>query len=420
MNISFRKLLPKKMRNTAWGELIDVFQDMYSDLKEEKVNRIFNQFDIDKNSKEEKIELAKTFGFNLLTLDGYTCTDDFINKEIRTIIPRIVSKTAMPSYNYTSYCFNLISNLYAISATNTGELSTARLSTIYDPETQITYATTELDQGGDNILYFTDYTPWQLDFETGDDWEFQLDSDEETRTTLDAQWIVYDDPIETGKEDTTLDSYDFLTLDASTGTETGGGEAIITQITRNLNYNYKHKFIENVNEFMSLETLKVLKNDIDQIHKATEVIYYTPILEISVNLNKTPKTQEYTSYDLSLTANQNSLLVGNLFNEYYYVEFGTGTQSISGVITGVNNFSYRYPDYNISGIIPSGVIHYFDNVCSGCIAFDFNIEERNKFTEFTECAIYDVNSGLVLYSTFPKMQWDKYMYNNVQFQIKHV
>ena len=68
---------------------------------------------------------------------------------------------------------------------------------------------------------------------------------------------------------------------------------------------------------MSLETLKVLKNDIDQIHKATEVIYYTPILEIPINLNKTPKTKTYTSYDLSLTANQNSLLVGNLFNEYY-------------------------------------------------------------------------------------------------------
>jgi hypothetical protein len=113
--------------------------------------------------------------------------------------------------------------------------------------------------------------------------------------------------------------------------------------------------------------------------------------------------------------------MGEGIENLLYLEFGTGTQSISGTITGVNNFAYRYPDY-ISGVIPaSGIINYFDATNnSGVIAFDFNIDERNRFTEFTEVAMYNKQSGLVLYSTFPKVQWDENMYNNVQFEIKYV
>jgi len=419
MNLSFRKLLPQKMRKTRWGELLDVVQDLWVQLKQEKVLPIFNQFDMNKATRDEKIEIAKTFGFHLLTFDGYTSTDYFLNKEIQTIVPRIKYKNAIPSYTYTGYIFDLLINLYAISATNTGGLTTSKLSTIYNPDTQITYAVTELDQEGDNILYYVNFDPWELDCDS-EDCDFTLDSDNDLYT-LDAQFEFYDDPKETGKEATTLDSDDFISLDPATGEETGGGESIITQITRNLNFNYKHKFVENQNEFMSLNTLKVLKNDIDQIHKVTEVIYYTPKLEIDVKKDLTPVTQTYTNYDVSLTANQYNILISDDIEDLYYLEFGTGTQSISGTITGVNNFSYRYPDY-ISGVIPlSGIINYFSETNnSGCIAFDFNIDERNRFTEFTEVAMYNKNSGLVLYSTFPKIQWDETMYNNVQFEICYV
>ena len=418
MNLSFRKLLPQKMRNTRWGELLDVVQDLWVQLKREKVSPIFNQFDISKATREEKIEIAKTFGFHLLTFDGYTETDYFLNKEIQTIVPRIKYKNAIPSYTYTGYVFDLLTNLYAISATNTGWLTTSKLSTIYSPETQITYATTELDQEGDNLLYFVDLLPWDLDCEGS--YDFELDSGNDM-LTLDTQFEFYDDPKETGKDATTLDSEDFISLDPATGEETGGGESVVTQITRNLNFNYKHKFVENENEFMSLNTLKVLKNDIDQIHKVTEVIYYTPKLEIDVKKDLTPVTQTYSNYNVSLTANQYNLLMGEGIENLLYLEFGTGTQSISGTITGVNNFAYRYPDY-ISGVIPaSGIINYFDATNnSGVIAFDFNIDERNRFTEFTEVAMYNKQSGLVLYSTFPKVQWDENMYNNVQFEIKYV
>lgn len=418
MNLSFRKLLPQKMRNTRWGELLDVVQDLWVQLKREKVSPIFNQFDISKATREEKIEIAKTFGFHLLTFDGYTETDYFLNKEIQTIVPRIKYKNAIPSYTYTGYVFDLLTNLYAISATNTGWLTTSKLSTIYSPETQITYATTELDQEGDNLLYFVDLLSWDLDCEGS--YDFELDS-ENDMLTLDTQFEFYDDPKETGKDATTLDSEDFISLDPATGEETGGGESVVTQITRNLNFNYKHKFVENENEFMSLNTLKVLKNDIDQIHKVTEVIYYTPKLEIDVKKDLTPVTQTYSNYNVSLTANQYNLLMGEGIENLLYLEFGTGTQSISGTITGVNNFAYRYPDY-ISGVIPaSGIINYFDATNnSGVIAFDFNIDERNRFTEFTEVAMYNKQSGLVLYSTFPKVQWDENMYNNVQFEIKYV
>ncbi len=418
MNLSFRKLLPQKMRNTRWGELLDVVQDLWVQLKNEKISPIFNQFDISKATREEKIEIAKTFGFHLLTFDGYTETDYFLNKEIQTIVPRIKYKNAIPSYTYTGYVFDLLTNLYSISATNTGGLTTSKLSTIYSPETQITYATTELDQEGDNLLYFVDLLPWDLDCEGSCD--FELDSGNDM-LTLDTQFEFYDDPKETGKDATTLDSEDFISLDPATGEETGGGESVVTQITRNLNFNYKHKFVENENEFMSLNTLKVLKNDIDQIHKVTEVIYYTPKLEIDVKKDLTPTTQTYSNYNVSLTANQYNLLMGEGIENLLYLEFGTGTQSISGTITGVNNFAYRYPDY-ISGVIPaSGIINYFDATNnSGVIAFDFNIDERNRFTEFTEVAMYNKQSGLVLYSTFPKVQWDENMYNNVQFEIKYV
>jgi len=68
--------------------------------------------------------------------------------------------------------------------------------------------------------------------------------------------------------------------------------------------------------------------------------------------------------------------------------------------------------------IPDNYIEY-DNL-SDDAKQDINIDERNRFTEFTEIAMYNKNSGLVLYSTFPKIQWDENMYNNIQFEICYV
>jgi hypothetical protein len=101
MNFSFKKFLPKIMNDTLWGELIEVWQSIYQDIKDDVVFKIFNQYDLDNIGEQDLIDLSKMFGWDLLYLTGYTSTFEFLKKEVELIIPRLVTKSTPFSFILT-------------------------------------------------------------------------------------------------------------------------------------------------------------------------------------------------------------------------------------------------------------------------------------------------------------------------------
>ncbi|HRT03760.1 MAG TPA: hypothetical protein P5513_07465, partial [Candidatus Diapherotrites archaeon] len=92
--IQFKKYLPSIMQQTRWGTLIDVWQEIvYNNIKTNIVEKIINQYDIDLMDETDIQGLFQYFGYNCLTLTGYTETFDFIKKELFTLVPRIQKKS---------------------------------------------------------------------------------------------------------------------------------------------------------------------------------------------------------------------------------------------------------------------------------------------------------------------------------------
>jgi len=424
MAVQFKKLLPTIMRNTRWGELVEVVQNVDTQLRTDVIQPIYNQFTITNSTSEELIRLGKMLGFNILSFnDTYTSTLDYLRKEVSTIVPRIKHKNAKKSYQYTSYVFGLYNELYPMMYNGAGDFI-GRLSTLFDPASQIKYAVIITDQEGDNVYYDQVIPNWTLDSDL-----FSLDNG----LILDYSITIYGDPKQTGLEESFTDSNDTLETDADISTvnniPTG---AIITQLTRNILYCYNHKYLENSSEWLSLYSLKALQNDINQIHKATEVIYYEPWLQLETNsVSGVTSNQVYYNYDFSISGVINSVLTGANLQNASYIQFGTGNyfESISGIpynISGVQSISYCIPSGVILGVsycnLPSGVGGWslYDNATSSHLDFDFVISEHNKFTQFTELAVLNSTSGCVYYASFPKVQWSPYMNNNIRIEINLV
>lgn len=424
MAVSFKKLLPIKMQPTMWGDLLTAYQIIDSNIRTGVVNPIFDQY-TENASNEELIKLGSFLGIKILSIDGYTLTREYLLRQIRTAVLRITTKTSRLAYKYLSYIYNLDNDIYPMMTSSTGNLA-SKLNTVYDPSSQLSTEVIVTDQEGDNKYYDELVTGWETDDDAD---SFYTDIDLISDYTIE----IYGTPRETGLVEAFTDTDTALTTD---GVIINNQGTIINQLTRNMVYSYYHKFLENEEEWLTKYSCLCLKNDADQIHKATEVIYYEPWLKLeSSAISGQVSHQTYYNYDFSISGQIHNVYKSGVISNAHWVQFGTGSHwsDISGIpsnISGVQNFSYHIPSTVISGVvsgeidpyIPSGVggWNYFYDPTSGQFDIDFIISERNKFTEFTELALLDSTSGCIFYSTFPKVQWHHSMYNNIRININLV
>lgn len=419
MAISFKKLLPVKMQTTMWGDLITAYQKVDKQIRTGVMNPIFDQF-TENATTAELIRLGSMLGINILSLDGYTLSKEYLIRQIQTAALRITHKTSRRSYDYIGYIYNMQVAVYPMMASSEGTLA-SKLSTVYDPEEQLQNQVIITDQEGDNLYYNQDVENWETDVSD----TFITDMDVITDYTIE----IYGDPATTGLQEAFTDTDTTTTTD---GVIIDNKGTTVTQITRNIGFSYYHKFLDDTDEWYSPYSYLCLKNDVDQIHKATEVIYYEPWLK----LEATPVSGEivsktYYNYDFTLSGQVHSVFQDDYLINSTWIQFGTGSHwngsGLPNNIMGVNNLSYSIP-YSISGVpidgiyIPSGVAgwNYFYDPTPTSLTVDFIISEGNKFTEFTELAILNNLSGCIFYSTFPKVQWHQSMYNNIKVQINLV
>jgi hypothetical protein len=355
--INFKKLLPTGMRSTKWGDFILAYQDTYDEVKTNKILNILDRYIVDSASNDELKDIAYMLGFNLLTLDGYTSTNYYLQREISTIVKRIKSKTTPLCYNYISMVFDLLGSINITSDTELNEVS---------------------------YLFYE-------------------------ATSMFAPVPTIDLP------DLILDSDIWPTLDSETFSKT---------VTRSMIYNYKPKFIENTTEFLSENTLKVLTNDINQAKKATESIYYQPILEVSANRADLITSKLWTSYDTGIERSYDTVLLQDDFSAsaIELVRFGNSfhANSTSG-IADVNNFIWALSgitnvDFDITKPLDVQPIDYSDDY----LDFQMLIKYYQKLpvaSGITEAAFFNSSGEILLYTSFPLIQWDPSSYGSLRVQL---
>jgi hypothetical protein len=390
MNIDYTKLLPFQLRSTRWAELLTVVGSVLEDVKVNNIDIIKTQNIIMSMTDEQLLSFAQNFGYSIITLDGYTGTLDYLRKEVYTIIPRILTRNTIPGYNLIFTIFNLNGHVYP---------------TIYDSETlyltaiedwtsssESTSAYDTLDAGGDFSLFYL-YDRLDRDWSNIDDGKF-----------CDSYTIIYDNPQTSDLIDTTLDAFEFPTLDVT---------PVLDTITRHLIINYSFIYIENTSEFLSDDTLRALYVDIQNNKRRTEVVYYEPVITLTTNSDNTLTTETIYNYDHSINTTKQSILVqpGIDLSNAYTVRFGDSSHdTIDGTITDVKHLiaSINISDCDITNISAIELIGRR------------KITQKCKFSNFSELALLDSTGTCIYYATFPQIRYLSYMYSNIGFNISLV
>jgi hypothetical protein len=356
--IIYKKLLPYIMRNTRWGDLITVFQSIVNDLRTEQIDTLKNKFDLDLMTQDELFDTASEFGFDLLSLDGYTSSEYFLRREVSTIVPRISSKTTRSGYKYIFYNFNFTGDVYPIQLVG---------GTVWTP----------LDN------YWTD------------------------TTILHTQVFTFDpDPADT--------------FDSTTGLWISTFDQTISSYTllRNLLLSYKPKYIETASEFISVNTQKVFYNDVLQMKRATEVPYFEHRLEMETSSSGIVSTRTYTDYLNTISADVKSIMVipssSGLISTNFVRIGNSAHTTLNSSITTVAALVGTIKTGS-SGTL--GQLQYIEDNKINQFYARRKLDAKCTFPTFSEISLHNSNSGCLYYATFQQIKWDSKQFANVLFKI---
>ena len=401
MSVDYKKFLPKQMRDTRWGELLEVVQDIIeNEVKPTKIRPIFDQFDVEKASDQELLNYANYFGYNILSLTGLSSTHNYLKKQISTIVPKIKYKT---TYN----CFPYVGVPYGLSAKAHNTIydysnnSILTLENIEDAKEYVLDPVTTFDWGSPNIIYYID--KYYSDYT-----ELTFDENEYDVVEFDTQEPVYYGDNPNPNPDLTFDDLLIPTWDMTLS---------LNMISRVFVFSYKFNFVENENEFLSIYSLKSLDNDIQQCKRATDFVYYEPILEVETNSGSIVETKCWKDFTGLGCVNQYSIYMGSgNLQDVRYINLGNGTyDEINSGITDVQSFTKQF-DY--SGCIWS--IEEDNHIMGRPYITASGIISEYHFDDITEMSCLDENSGCILYSTFPTISWGQDLKSNIKFDIQLV
>ena len=391
MNISYKKLLPLNMRETRWGQYIEVFQNIMSEIKTQKVDVIKNQNDIESMTFDQFVSLAKKYGFDLVTYAGYTSTEYYLKKQVKTIVKRIETRNTRPGYQYINYVYDFLGDAYPIMSDG-GELfpNTAWWDLF---ETDLTINT--LDSADDNLLY-----NFPIQFDESDFFDVTDES-----IAWDYTYPVYSSPKETSLNEAFLDTSNFETLDL---------EPMLNKMTRGILIHFSPKFVENNLEFFSYETMLAYVHDCLLNKKRTERLYFEPTVYIIGKYDKTKRITNYTSYDGSISSQQKTLLIKDNLASVSDIHFGNSHHTtIDNTITDVSS---PINNYDLSILTD----------CDLIMQNTHHLQIRKKlkapftFENFSEITLYNSNGECLLYSCFPKINYVEKSRNNVFLDISLV
>lgn len=364
MNIDYRKLLPLNIKETRWGELASVIQSIFTDIRTEKINPIKDQKNVGHMTNQELIDFCYMLGYNVVSLDGYTFSTQYLFRQAKTLQHRIKKKTTRKAYKSIGYIYDLVGEAYPMSYDNI-------LLTLHPVKD-----------------YYEIINSWSAGLS---EFDRELTSD----GLLSGKPVLYFD-----------ESPDWF-FDQS---------GLNNLLTRHIIFCYTNYFIEEEDKFLSRNTSKALYYDLKFVNRATEVIYVEPTLEIDVTSDNNVTSKTYISYDGLISIDYDSILIGTDFkstNEIITIKFGNGKHSNLATLTSGSDIEGDVV-YNLDMTDESQIKEYdWDDT-------RFNvakaITEYCKIEPITEVGLFD-SSGLVCYCTFPEVNFYYKLHANIALDI---
>jgi len=367
--MDLKNLLPSSMRDTRWGDLIAVIQSMILEYKQQNIDRMKTQWDLDKMDETDIENMSNYFGYKIYKRDGYTSSLPYLRKQAETIVPRITHRNTRQGYQYVLYCYNFSGDIYPIAD---NALFLYPYTSIWDIII-VNPANAILDPEGENILYYIGGVPI---------YDQNLPDPALVGDTLDGDITYFlDVPVSAALnlKRAILVSYDFLNVEDS---------------------------IEGVS---TTNTLTAFYEDIKRIKKATEVIYFEPRINIKTNIDNSLTIKSYYNYDRTAQYNIESKRINNLYFAPVTVQFGNGSYAVvDDTITGVNSLVASY------NILNDMILYNSSNI---------KLEVRKRIVEFqklgaiSEIALLDLSGNCIYYAKFPLIKWLPEMYSSYYVNI---
>jgi len=383
MNIDYKKFLPSALRSNRWGQFIEVFQSIVEDIRQEKIDIIKLQYEIENMTTEDIVNLVTMFGYQIKTRGGYTETYDYVYKQLVTLIPRIINRATINGYNSLFFIYNLTGTVYPTYIDESSYLIPIENWWEFN-EVQNIHDT--LDIGTEFVLF---KIPYRLDS------DLELDDG----MNLDTYHKVYNPSEEVLLPNTTLDAIEFPNLDMT---------EFLEKMTRHLIIHYEFQKIENEDEFLSENTLLNLYEDVFDQKRFTEIAYFEPKLVIETNSGGAISNKIFYNYDNTISTNMQSILIGTDLSNVATIKFGIGKHAtLSGAIT---DLAYTIDEYLVSDFD-------FETQTNTKLIGRRKLTEKDRCKSFTEFGLFDSVGDCVYYAKFPAVLYLSQMYSNIYLDI---
>lgn len=374
--MKLKNLTPKNLIGTKWEDFFQAIDNYFTDFKNYKIAILKNKFVTTTDDKVNLRDLVKQKGYNIIELNGYSSTLEYIQRRATNIPLEILYLLSETCYKYILKSFWYYGFVYGLVEDPDGYYYRD------EPATTISSISKEpqlLDQEVDVIYYYNGDNP------------------------------VPNPPIKTYQPAIFLDDEIAPNLDMDD----------IRDGTNHFLIEYGFYKCESKDVFCSENTSRALYDTIKQVHRLKEVPHYRAILPFTLNTNGSINTKEFQSYD-GLQENISSVktiyIQGN-FNVVNFIEVGSSYHNIiDNTIT-----SCKVP----IGVIPVNEIFLVNDRSASGLNIEYKIQEYNKFKipsgvniyKFSEITFLDEDLNAVAYSTFPEINFYSEKYSGIKIEI---
>ena len=374
MNINFKNLLPHIMRDTKWGELVEVVQSVVQTIYDEKINPLTLLYNLQNTNTTEIKKIISFFGYPLLTAEGFTSSLTFLRRQLYSIIFRISNKNTKLAYEIIFKIFYYIGNVYPLVKESDylipDEYWWENVENLDTPTT--------LDAEIDNILY---YISLMTDVGLKVDKGYMVDYMHEISAGKSKYLPQYLDTINLPFLDYFINTYNY---------------------TRHILISFTPFYIESESIWVSENTFKIFNNDCIQNKKEVEVLHYEINLPISINIDQTERIVSLTNYDKSINSSIISIININFLDLINFDYLILKNSQIEEQLI--------FEKENIKII----------NISNNNLKFRNKIYAKSKIISFDEIYLKNESLETLLYARFPKIEIPINIYTNIQININAI
>lgn len=372
--MKLKNLTPKNLKGSRWEDFFQAIDEYFVDFKKYKIAILKDKFSTDSSDKDNLRDLVKQKGYNIIELNGYSSTLEYIQRRNENVPTEILWLLSETCYKYILKSFWYYGNIYGLYSDPSGYYFPIDVSlTISSVSAEVPL----LDQEMDIIYYYYNDIP------------------------------VPNPPIETFLPEIFLDMDDppFLDMDFK-------GNA-----TNHFVIEYGFHKTEEQDIFVTENTSKALYDTVNQVHRLKEIPHFRVLLPLTINTNGSINETNFISYDGLSTSSIKTIYLGSNFNLARYIQFGSSYHSI--IDTSITECK------EVIGNIPINEIITINSQAASGIDLEYKIKEYGKLKTEDETIIYSFSEIMFLddlfnpicYIRIPKVNWYSKMYTSIHLKI---